>query len=805
MNCKLNLCTVLGICLLCVKLPCYSREYIALSEHPRPYAVVVDSNTAENPEWGQVTKELQRKYSARIFITHYPEMYMLRKALSEYMPWYVCFVAQPEQATREMISTAARVMTWLDDDPYEDAVWAVLTGLEPADAMRIVHAAPFQVRKGFADDDYLPWLEQGLAFSNNKDTYGKYVKEAGGSRERHDRQKDTTAEIVDFIDRDCDFISSGGHASEHTWYLGYPDVDSSGRILHNAKGDIYGTDTQGRVHRVTATNPKIYHAPGNCLIGHIDELPCLCLSWIHNGVNQFFGYLYVASQPHFTYRLGDYFLKLQDQYTFAEATYVHWLALRFAINELIETYPSDIQGGKGTVLYGDPGWEARVKRITVPTYDQDLKVKVLPDDRVSIRVDITINRESEDWGEIRPVVLFPLRIEQVQITDTDVRKICVKDNFMAFDLWHQGEPFLPVGTRRYVVLSAVRSHGWTFLSDEEINRHLAKQEANNLKGFFEVFAKTSIKPEERIRLSSMWEQLLKTPGQHPLEPQENEERYLDVLRVALKDKHLGIRCASARLIGCFQFKPSTSIQILRQALLDKTVWETDGDQLSVRSAIMSSLGMFGDKATGVALDIIELLPKLSLDEATVALSTLGKIGRGDDRVFAILREVITDRIKFADPNGNKLELKLAALEGLEEFGVDKPAATEIIIYLMDNDLSSIRERAVRSFTRIDKPNEQVVAALLRATKDESWRIRRIALRRLSRLEPMSEDVVNAHIDALRDEVWQIRYSAVRGLASMTLFSTNIENALQYAAEDKTQIVREKAEEALQKVHNKIPS
>ncbi|MHC4639584.1 MAG: hypothetical protein ACYTBV_19110, partial [Planctomycetota bacterium] len=77
----------------------------------RPYAVVVDANTLEHPEWGQVVEAVKKKYNAKIFVAHYPEVGTVRKALNEYMPWYVCFVAQPEQATREMITAAAYTMT----------------------------------------------------------------------------------------------------------------------------------------------------------------------------------------------------------------------------------------------------------------------------------------------------------------------------------------------------------------------------------------------------------------------------------------------------------------------------------------------------------------------------------------------------------------------------------------------------------------------------------------------------------------------------------------------------------------------
>ena len=438
----------------------------------RPYAVVVDANTLEHPEWGQVVEALKKKYNAKVFVAHYPEVGTVRKALNEYMPWYVCFVAQPEQATREMITAAAHTMTWLDDDPYEDAIWAVLTGFVAEDALRIVDAEPLVVRKELSNvwDGWLNWLEGGVSFSSNGDY--KFIKNSDGVKQQLEGPKERIQEFVEVLNQDdCDMITTSAHASEHAFYLGYPRTASDGYITHNEKGDIYGIDTLGKVHRVNAKKPKIYYSPGNCLIGHIDGQCCLSLAWIHNGVNAFFGHMYLQDRPCYAWTIADDFIVLQGKYTFAEAVYANWLALRFSVDELLEAYPCCDWGSKGTILYGDPAWDARVKQITMPAYTQDLDIEHLSDGLIKMTVNITVSREWHPWmRRIRPTILLPFRIKESRIEKTDLKKVGVADNFIVLDLDTPsiGGTGLPVGTKKSVVLYARKLEVWPFLSDNEV-------------------------------------------------------------------------------------------------------------------------------------------------------------------------------------------------------------------------------------------------------------------------------------------------------------------------------------------------
>jgi len=240
-----SFCILLGFILIVIISPCLSIESKAPRSEStsnqavrelagtasRPYAVVVDANTLEHPEWGQVVEALKKKYNAKVFVAHYPELGTVRKALNEYMPWYVCFVAQPEQATREMITAAAYTMTWLDDDPYEDAIWAVLTGFVAEDALRIVNAEPLLVRKTLSNmwDGLLDWFEGGVSMDSAK---YKLIKNSDGVKQQLERPKEILPEFVEVLNQDdCDIIMTSAHGSQHAVYLGYGTADSFESLL----------------------------------------------------------------------------------------------------------------------------------------------------------------------------------------------------------------------------------------------------------------------------------------------------------------------------------------------------------------------------------------------------------------------------------------------------------------------------------------------------------------------------------------------------------------------------------------------
>jgi len=700
-----SICVVLGFALVIAIPPCVSAESKAsLGESTsnqavrelagtasRPYAVVVDANTLEHPEWGQVVEALKKKYNAKVFVAHYPEVDTVRKALNEYMPWYVCFVAQPEQATREMITAAAHTVTWLDDDPYEDAIWAVLTGFVAEDALRIVNAEPLFVRKGLSNfgDGWLDWLEGGVSLDSDmrKEHVYKFVKNNNGVKQQLERPKEITPEFVDVLNQgDCDIIMTSAHATEHAFYLGYPNTSSDGHITHNAKGDIYGIDTLGEVHRVNAKKPKIYYAPGNCDIGHIDGKSCLSLAWVHNGVNAFFGHMYTQGRYCHGWPIAEYFMALQGRYTFAEATYANWLALRFSVDEQLEAHPCCDEGGKGTVLYGDPAWEARVKHTTMPAYTQDLNIEHLSDGLIEITVSVTVNRE---WRvlvpTVRPVILLPFRIKKAQVKQTDLDNMDVADNFIVLDLDTQtiGGSDLPVGTKKSVVLYARELEVWPFLSDNEVETRIRDRKLNIVSRRITFFADETLDPNEQIEKAAM-RNIFRTSDISEASDDEKVELLNDVIDSALAAfQELADKNSTSSIAPATKQVTDRIQQVKKNRALREAIKKTDTKQ--VRSLITEGADV-NAKYPG-AETALQLAASTGITESAILLLGAGsdinaQNDYGQTALHLAARRDDRDMIelllnKDADINAKDKESGFTALHYAAQFG-NRNAAESLI-------------------------------------------------------------------------------------------------------------------------------
>ncbi|MFC1765068.1 ankyrin repeat domain-containing protein, partial [Planctomycetota bacterium] len=394
---------------------------------------------------------------------------------------------------------------WLDDDPYEDAIWAVLTGFVAEDALRIVDAKPLVAQKMLSNHngDWLDWFEEGVSLDASK----KFIKKSNGIKQQLEAPKENLPIFVEVLNQDdCDIVMTGAHGSEHAFYLGYPDTATDGYITHNEQGDIYGIDTLGNVHSVNAKKLKIYHAASNCYIGHIDRKSCYSLAWIHNGVNAFWGRLYATERDH-VYSVAGYFMALQGRHTFAEAAYANWLMSRFSEYKLLDLHPWWDMTEKTNVLYGDPAWEARVRHTTDPAYSQDLNFEHLSDGLIKITVSITVSNQFNAWmPAVRPVVLLPLRIHEAKVQHTDLDKMDVADNFIVLDLGTQsiGASDLPVGTKKSVVLHARKLEVWPFLSDDEVVTRMREWNLDTFSRCIDLLTDATVDPNERIKKAAGW-------------------------------------------------------------------------------------------------------------------------------------------------------------------------------------------------------------------------------------------------------------------------------------------------------------
>jgi zinc protease len=265
----------------------------------------------------------------------------------------------------------------LDDDPFMDCRWGIITGRDAAIAGKVVaEERPLVVRNVGAGTSFAAdCVERGQWFSEFK--AGEFwVKEPGGKAVMKQGDADSTASIVKFLNEgkpDC-FITSG-HATEHDWQPGYRY--RNGTFGHK-DGVLLGRALDGTEHPVDSPNPKVYLAIGNCLMGNIPASDdCMALAWMGSaGVRQMIGYTVPTWFGYGGWGVLDYFIEQPGRFTLQES----WMANQHALVWKLSLLNSGLlneepkpgsSSGNGeaagllhdrdvTVFYGDPKWEARM-------------------------------------------------------------------------------------------------------------------------------------------------------------------------------------------------------------------------------------------------------------------------------------------------------------------------------------------------------------------------------------------------------------------------------------------------------------
>ncbi len=374
----------------------------AASGAPAAYAVVVARQTLANPEWKTVVDTLAAKHQGRVLAFSDSVRDTLPELRTQF-PRYVCFVVPPEVVTREYVLGVHRLARQLDDDPYTDFCWGILTGYDAANALRIARQrAPLTIRKVAAGTEVaLDMVEEGVWYCElNKNKMVR--KEAGKSAIEVRGPDDTTEALVQSLNEyQADLFVTSGHATERDWQIGFRYRNG---FFKHTDGALYGQDTRGKTFPVRSPNPKVYLPVGNCLMGHIDRRDCMATAWMNSaGVCQMLGYIQPTWYGYMGWGVLDYFVEQPGRYTFTEAFFanhhalVHRLATFFPAlagaetdaNGRLAAIPEVGEKAKAAGLtrndahglvfdrdvvafYGDPGWSARLAERP-SAFDQSLR------------------------------------------------------------------------------------------------------------------------------------------------------------------------------------------------------------------------------------------------------------------------------------------------------------------------------------------------------------------------------------------------------------------------------------------------
>jgi len=421
------------------------------------YAVVVSKATADSADWKKVVDALLEKHQARL-IVYSGKVDEGIAQLKDPLPRFACFVATPEEAGRDFVITIHRETRKLDEDPYTDVVWGIVTGYSAGDALRIAAAKePLVIRKGAAGTGIdLNLFDEGRWYSEG--AAGEYwVKPKGEAPQKNKGPQDSTNALVStFNDYQPDFWMTSGHATERDWQPGYSYKNGQFRC---AEGKLFGLDLKGKKHPIESQNPKIFLGAGNCLIGHIPDRNAMALAYLGSGgVNQMTGYTVVTWYGAMGWGVKDFLFELPGRHNHAEAFFfsnqaiVQKLETRFAgkprevFNKWDMEKDRSIMGGAAQALgykgddknlkdhlgllwdvdtvafYGDPAWDARLAPRSLPV-ETELTEK-------NGEWTFTV-RASKDVKLGKPLAqLLPRRMKNPALLEGEAFAPVITDNFL---------------------------------------------------------------------------------------------------------------------------------------------------------------------------------------------------------------------------------------------------------------------------------------------------------------------------------------------------------------------------------------
>ena len=417
------------------------------------YAVVISKTTQESAPWSEVADALLKKHNGRL-IVHDGELEGVLAPLRESFPRYCCFVAKPDEVTRNYVAKVHRLTRRVDDDPFTDLFWGILTGFDAEDALRTAsETEPLIIERVAAGTEIeLNACQEGVWFCELEQR--RIVRKRPGDAPVQERgEVDSTAAIVDTLnDYQPQLFVTSGHATEADWQIGFRYRNGSFR---SEAGSMFGLDTGGTRHPIQSNNPKVYLAVGNCLMGHINGPDAMALAWMHSvGVRQMVGYTVLTWHGYGGWGCLDYFVEQPGRFTLTEAFFANQHAL---VHKLHTEYPDladknpepgqavSYSDGGGLLhdrdvvaFYGDPAWQARLAEGPC-AWDQSLTET----DGI-YTLTITPNLQDETFDPVntngsqrgyRPIIAWlPHRVENVEIVAGSDWKPVITDNFVLVPL-----------------------------------------------------------------------------------------------------------------------------------------------------------------------------------------------------------------------------------------------------------------------------------------------------------------------------------------------------------------------------------
>ncbi|MBP3532366.1 MAG: hypothetical protein J6K25_14515 [Thermoguttaceae bacterium] len=440
------------------------------------YAIIASPKVLDDADWAKVVESLKAKRSEEFNVS------VIRREtddaafaeLGKIFPKYACFVVTSEEATKANLATIWQKTRALDDDPYGDVIWGVITGYDAADALRMTQTQDRPTTKVAAGTSIaLCYFDEGIAYDELKKNL-KRVKKPGAAPEiTMDAPDDTTRALAESLDGAHLFVASG-HATQRNWMIGF--TYRNGYFV-SQDGKLFGKPSTGEdPFEITASGSKIYLASGNCLIGDIDGKDAMALALMHSAnVDQMVGYVVPTWFGYMGWGVQDYYIEQPGRFTLAEAFFANNQALLSLLEEAkaaengdAATLPSKLPKGAElssryvqgleydrdvVVLYGDPAWRNALAEQE-SGWAQTLKSEKTDDGRTLWTLTIDPKKGDKSFELIDPngsergarpfFQFFPTRVADPQIVSGAEFNPVVVDNFILVPQTEKTTPDKPI-------------------------------------------------------------------------------------------------------------------------------------------------------------------------------------------------------------------------------------------------------------------------------------------------------------------------------------------------------------------------
>ncbi|MDO5664270.1 MAG: hypothetical protein Q4G63_03305 [Bacteroidia bacterium] len=453
------------------------------------YTVISNKRLKNNKEWSEVISALQKKHKANILYYDSIPREVLPQ-LRRIKPRYVAIVEKPENIGREFVFDINRFARQVDDDPYTDFLWGIITGYTPESALQMVKNSekPLIVKscvstiqeinngKWFDTFAYVDDHKKGVVgekkkgeTSVTKEKVTQLMEVPENSRREFsgwDKEPNTLRKFYEFYrDYDPDLIVTASHATEMNLEMPY----SIGNIK-SEDGILYADFPTGKENLIESGKRRVYLPIGNCLIGNIMNTPeSMAVAWLNSAnVTAMIGYVVTTWHGRNGWGALKYWLTNSGRYTLSEATFLNQQDMLYQLNKVspklqninylfdksyvknlelmqsvMEKTPTRDQRGflhdrDVLVYYGDPAWNVRLKELKEET-DFTVKQRIKGNKcilAITTKPNFSLKRmQGDDFKKEHVLDLpfsyfFPKRLKNPRLAENQHWECAIDENFI---------------------------------------------------------------------------------------------------------------------------------------------------------------------------------------------------------------------------------------------------------------------------------------------------------------------------------------------------------------------------------------